>query len=367
MDLEKTLQTAILDVYKELQLIFMDNQSVKIIFDRVDELIDNIKKSDEPFYYKSTEYDKIINLLCLTYSQNKIVTDKLKYSINEIDIYKLKKIKLKVDQVLHYEKMGKYKPMSTVDFISKCKEIFGIESNNNFDYTLLISNGIVEKQKGQKVIDFKIKNTRCTEYDIRKLVDREYITKNFSHTNKSGITKLMIERFQTITMYDSTRSDEIEGTPMIPLNEVRNESKIYQAIDDKFVRELIPIQFYQMGESTRLEDYNDINLIQQIVTHLESFEIMLMRTNEYNLVPKKKNTDGMFSGKTGVIDTYLRNNSIEDSLWKAYNPMIVDEESAVKLAASIYAFSHQLLKIRVGKRFIQDRNYTAKLDDQIRV
>ena len=365
MDLEKTLQNAILDVYKELRIIFMDNENIQKIFDKVENLIDKIKSDDEPFYYKSPKYDKIINLLCLTYSQNKIVTDKLKYSINDIDIYKLKKIKLKIDQVLHYEKLEKYKPMTTDEFINKCKELFGIESNDSFDYTLLISNGIVKKESGQKIIDFKIKNTRCVEYDIRKLVDKEYITKNFNHSNKSGISKVMVERFQTINMYDIEKK-EIEGTPVLAMNDIKTYEKLYQTVDDEHVRELIPIKFYQLGNSTKLEDYNDVNLIQQIVTHLESFEITLMRTNEFNL-NKKNKVETNFSGKSGVIDTYLRNNSIEDSLWKACNSMIIDEESAVKLAASIYSYNQMLLKNRVGKRFIHDKNYLIKLDDVLRV
>ena len=64
---------------------------------------------------------------------------------------------------------------------------------------------------------------------------------------------------------------------------------------------------------------------------------------------------------------YLRTNSIEDSLWKAYNNMIIDEESAVKLAASIFGYTQALLKNRVGKRFIHDKNYISKLDDIIQV
>jgi len=366
MDLEKTLQSAILDTYKELQVIFMGNENIKLIFNKIDKLIEDIKEDDGSFYERNTKYEQIINLICLTYSQNRIVTDKLKYSINDIDLYKLKKLKLKVDQILHYEKLDKYKPMSTVDFITKSKDLFGI-TDNDFDYTLLISNGIVKKEPGQKIIDFKIKNTRCVDYDIRKLVDREYITKNYNHTNKCGINKLMIERYQTITMYDDNKEDTpLNSTPIIPIKDIKKENKLYQTIDDKHVRELVPIRFYQMGDSDNLMDYNDINLIQQIVTHLESFEITLLRTNEYNREPRKKKENN-FSGKTGVIETYLRTNSIEDSLWKAYNSMIIDEESAVKLASSIYGYSHALLKNRVGKRFIHDAKYVAKLDDIIQV
>lgn len=363
MELEKTLQSLILDTYKELRIIFMNNENVKIIFAKIDKLIDDIKNDDSTFYDRNPKYEKVINLICLTYSQNKIVTDGLKYSINEIDLYKLKKLKLKVDQVLHYEKLDKYKPMSTLDFISKSKDLFNItdDQTKDFDYTLLISNGIVPREQGQKIIDFKIKNTRCVNYDIRKLVDKDYINQNFKHTNKCGINKVMVERYQTITMYES-KNEESESTPMIPVKDISKEKKLYQSINKDYVRELIPIKFYQMGNEGTLETYNDINLIQQIVTHLESFEITLLRTNEYNREPKKKK-DTSFSSKTGVIETFLRTNTVEDSLWRTYNPMITNEESAVKLAASIYGFSHALLKNRVGKRFIGDKNYIAKLDD----
>ena len=365
MDLEKTLQSAILDTYKELQIIFMGNENIKLIFNKIDNLIEEIKEDDSSFYERNPMYERLINLICLTYSQNKIVTDKLKYSINDIDLFKLKKLKLKIDQILHYEKLDKYKPMSTQDFISKSKDLFGI-TETDFDYTLLISNGIVKREPGQKIIDFKIKNTRCVNYDIRKLVDKEYITKNFNHTTKSGINKAMVERYQTITMYDNVKAEELDSTPIIGLKDVSKHNKLYQTIDDEYVRELVPIRFYQMGNSDSLADYNDINLIQQIVTHLESFEITLLRTNEYNREPKKKK-DNNFSSRTGVIETYLRTNSIEDSLWKAYNNMIIDEESAVKLAASIFGYTQALSKNRVGKRFIHDKNYISKLDDIIQV
>jgi hypothetical protein len=361
MDLEKTLQNAILDTYKELRIIFMDSENVKIIFDKIDELIEEIKDSSESFYYKNSLYDKLINLLCLVYSQNKIVTDKLKYSMNEIDLYSLKKMKLKVDQILHYEKLEKVSELTTPMFINKCKELFNIESNDNFDYTLMISNGIVKKEPEQKIINFKIKNTKCVEYNIRALIDKEYINKNYSHTNKSGITKNMVERFKTINMYNSNAND-VESTPILSVNDVKKYNKLYQNINDEYVRELVPIKFYQIKDSNNLEDYNDINLIQQIATHLESFEISLLRTNIFNLTGTKK-SDNKFSSKSGVIDIYLRDNTIEDSLWKTYNSMVTNNESAVRLATSIYNFTYTVSKKGEGKRFIRNPNYISKLDD----
>lgn len=366
-ELESLLQNSILNVYKELQIIFMDNENIKIIFSRIDDLIERVSKIKE-LTSKMNLYEDIINLLCLIYSQNKIVVDKLKHSIYEIDVYKLKSIKLKIDQVLYYDNVENMKPMKTSEYITKSKELFNIDDITDFDYTLLISNGIVKKEPGQTIIDFKLKNTRCVEYSTRNLVDVDYIKENFNYTVKHGINKNMIKRYETISMYDSknNKSDISKSTPMLDIKKVNSSkegNKLYQAIDDEYVRELVPIKFYQLNptDPNQLRAYNEINIIEQIATHIESFEISLLRTNEYTK-PKKKSQQ--FSGKAGVIDTYLKNNSIEDSIWKALLPSkLSNEDSALRLASSIYAYTFDILKAGIGKKFIHDKNYISKLND----
>ena len=374
-ELEKLLQNSILDVYKELQIVFMDNENIKTIFNNVDSLIEKISKIKE-LESKMDLYEDVINLLCLIYSQNKTVVDKLKHSIYEIDVYKLKIIKLKIDQVVYYDenKSGISKPIKTSDYIANSKALFSIGNVTDFDYTLLISNGIVKREPGQHIIDFKLKNTRCVEYNIRNLVDKEFVDANFKYTTKHGINKNMVKRYETITMYDSpatattTKSNtknkvDSGSTPMLNVSDISKYEKLYQVIDDENVRELVPIKFYQLNPSDPLQlpAYNEINLIEQIVTHIESFEISLLRTNEY---VKAKKHNNQFSSKAGVIDTYLKNNTIEDSIWKALSPSkSPNTDSSLRLASSIYAYTFDVLKTGIGKRFIHDKNYINKLND----
>lgn len=359
-ELEALLQKSILDVYKELQIIFMDNENVTEIFKDIDDLISKISKL-KTLAKKMELYETVINLLCLIYSQNKAVVNKIKHSLYEIDVYKLKIIKLKIDQVLHYEEKDKLKPITTNEFIKKSKELFDIGKVTDFDYTLLISNGIVKREANQNIVEFRIKNTRCLEYDIKGLIDNKYVSDNFNYTHKHGISKKMIERYKTITIYDNDY-DEIKSTPVLDVKDVEKSDKLYQAIDKEHVRELVPIGFYQLDNKSKhqLTEYNDINLIEQLVTHIESFEISLLRSNEYTKIKRQIHN---FSGKAGVIDNYLKNNSIEDSLWKTLAPMKTSEDSSLRLASSIYLYTYNVLKNHANKRFIHDKTYINKLND----
>lgn len=362
MELEKLLQDNILDTYSEFKKILNDNENMDKIFKNIDNLILKISKKSD-MKDKIGIYENIINLLCLIYTQNNIVVDKLKYSLTNMNIYNLKSIKLKIDQVLYYEDFDNdYKPITTREYLEKSKELLSIPNVDDFDYTLLISDGIVSKKDidaDANIINFKIKNTRCVEYNIRNLTDNNYIKDNFSYSANNGINEIMIKRYETIKIYDDNNNNVIKSTPILSIKkDIKDKKVLYQHINDNYVRKLIPIKYFQAYDKsdTLLKDYNDINIINQVITHLESFEMSLLRTNIYDKNKAKKINN---SSKTGTIESYLKKNTIEDSLWKTFNK----GEDKLRIATKIYNLKFDALKLKLGKRFIKDKNFIQRLND----
>jgi len=177
-----------------------------------------------------------------------------------------------------------------------------------------------------KVVKFHINNCRNMVFDIKSILDDEYIKSQFSSINSNtGVNSLIIDRFRFLKDFEP-------GKPTKDSDFIIDEdTNVYQQLDDGHYRALTnnPIQE---------KDYKLINS-NLAVTNWENKRILAMRQT-IPKPPRSLNAD-MIKGNI-KNNIYVKNTSVGDAVFSAYYNANMSDNDALQIAIGAHMYQDKL-------------------------
>jgi hypothetical protein len=182
-----------------------------------------------------------------------------------------------------------------------------------------------EPPKGAKVVEFNFRNCRNMSFDVRSVLDGEYIKSEFAElTPTTGVGPKVIQRFDFLKEYKVGESSKymIDGSP--------DDGEIYQKLDGEHYRKLT-------NSKVQESDYDLINYNMAII-NWENKRILALRQT----IPKPVRAVN-FDAIRGSIKSNMfdKNMKVSDAVFYSYiNPNMSDND---------------VLQVLIGSQMYQDK------------
>lgn len=224
------------------------------------------------------------------------------------------------------------KKLEPHEIFPECTELF---KSCNTTFLQPADEIVTEVPKGATVISYDIKNCKNMVFNVRNILDADYVSNKYSSVNiTTGVNELILDRFHLLVEYKLGKTLEyiVDVDP--------DKSEIYQQLDNGHYRRLINLKDQD-------RDYNLINYNMAVVNYEN--KVMLAMRQTIPQVPK--------SISYGTIIGKIKNNiygekrmKVSDAIFDAYvNPNLSDSE---------------ILQIAVSAQMYQDKvpRYTKAAD-----
>jgi hypothetical protein len=291
---------------------------------------------------KSKHYllDDVFIVLCYVINNGDYPNISSSFSIRDFDFGELNR-KLLLLIYEYYESNHSTERVNPEDIFTDQCNIF-TECNTTF---LQPTNNIVgvNEVKGAKVVKFYVRNCRNTVFDIKSIIDDEYIKSRFDGlSSTTGVNEKIIKRFSFFRDYEHGESSDkdfiIDAFSVKSINSTEGNtdgSKIYQKLDDKHYRELVNNPIHE-------KDYNLINC-NLAVTNWENKRILANRRTIPKPIRAINHDVIRGSIKTNIYEKGMR---ISDAIFDSYkNPNMSDND---------------ILQIAIGAHMYQDKHHYIK-------
>lgn len=290
-------------------------------FDTVKDIDSAIAESAKKHYRL---FDAFI-LLCYVINNSDYKDISSSFSIRDFQFGQLMRDLITIRDVWWKENM-RDKVTEPHEIFPECNEIF-TKCNTTF---LQPSDLVVDEiPKGAIVVNFSVKNCKNMVFNVRNILDSEYISNKYSSVGIStGINELILNRFHLLVEYKLGKTLDfiVDADP--------DKDKIYQQLDDKHYRQLV-------NNPTHDKDYNLINYNMAVVNY-ENKVILAMRQTIPQ--PPKSISHGAIIGKIKNNIFGEKRMKIADAIFDAYvNPNLSDNE-ILQIAISAQMYQEKMPK-----------------------
>lgn len=296
-------------------------------FDYKDEIIKMINDSGEKHYL----LDDAFIAICFIINNSDYKNISTSFSIRDFDFGELNR-KLLLLTYQYFEKHYTDKndnPAAifpdSCDYFTSCNTTFlqpssDIVNKSTFDKNINGNNDV-------NIVEFHIKNCRNMVFDIKTIIDDEFVQSQFSGMNVStGVGEQVIRRFKFMNDYDA-------GSVTIDDNFIIDNMKkrVFQKLDNNNYRELTNSKMQE-------KDYELINY-NLAFTNWENKRILALRQT-IPRVPRAVNLDHI----KGVIKSNLfdAGMSASDAILKAYYNQNMSDNDVLQIAIGAQMYQDKI-------------------------
>lgn len=307
---------------------------------------DDIAKMIEDSESKHYLLDDAFIVLCYVINNGDYPNISSSFSIRDFDFGELNR-KLLVMIYEYYQSNHAGEIVSPEEIFPKQCNIF-TECNTTF---LQPTTDIVDasEAKGAKVVKFYIRNCRNMVFDIKSIIDDEYIKTRFDGlSSTTGVNGKIIKRFAFLREFNAAQSHSQDYI----IDADVTSDKIYQKLDDGHYRELVNNKIHE-------KDYNLINY-NLAVTNWENKRILATRRTIPKPVRAINHDVIRGSIKTNIYEKGAR---VSDAIFNSYkNPNMSDNDILqIAIGAHMYQDKHPYIKRTEFDKLFSIRDLEANI------
>lgn len=325
-------------------------------FEYRDDIARMIDESESKHYL----LDDAFIVLCYVINNGDYPNISSSFSIRDFDFGELNRKLLTMIYEYFQSKHADEKVDPEHIFTDKC-DIF-TECNTTF---LQPTTNIVDASevKGAKVVKFFIRNCRNMVFDVKSIIDDDYIKSRFDGlSSTTGVNSKIIKRFSFLREFEPGKSkdeDYIIDIDASAINSVNNTNgisgtgtKIYQKLDDKNYRELTNNKIHE-------KDYSLINY-NLAVTNWENKRILATRRTIPKPIRAINHDVIRGSIKTNIYEKGMR---VSDAIFNSYkNPNMSDNDILqIAIGANMYQDKHPFIKRAEFDKLFSIRDLEANI------
>jgi hypothetical protein len=298
------------DCYEKLRTLYV-NVSSHIIDNKYRDIIEKMFSDSSSKQYI---LDDIFILLCYMINNSEMKDLSTSFSIRDFDFGGMNRDLL---DLLYDEYKKLPSETSPEKIFPECCELF-----TECNATLLVPSAeIVDSAK--KFVDISIKNCKNMIFDVKPLLDDNYVLSTYSDIKSTtGVNAKILERFDFMKIYE-------------PIDEksyiVDNRDKLFQRLDNKHFRELNNGKIHE-------SDYDLINY-NLFITNWENRRILALKRN-YQKLPDSINITAVIGKIKNNI--YGNRQKVADAIFDAYNSSNLSDDDVLQILISSWAYQDKI-------------------------